>query len=557
MPSTPSSPTVDAAVPDPDRHTRTDAVEGDLKGRSVRSGFVKMAAQGGQLAIGVGSTMVLARLLTPEDFGLFAMVGALMAFIGSFKDFGLPMATVQQEEVSPRQVGALFWLNAKLNVAVALFMMAMAPVLAWFYGEARVVPITLVMAGGVFGLGLAVQHQSLLTRQMRFGALTAIEVGSAAAGAVAGIGAALWGASYWALVVQFLVTTLVSTTAAWWVCDWRPRWADRRRKGAELGSMLHFSGYYTGFSVFTHIGRNLDRVLVGYISGAAAMGLYDRAYRWSIFPINQLYTPLMSVAVAGLSRVQSDAARFRTYYRRGLLPVFAVSMPVLAFALVEGRAVVLVLLGEQWLAAVPLFQLLCLAAFMETINKVTKWLYLAQGQTQRQFRWGLIYTPVMIAAVALGANWGALGIAVGFTVGTSLLTYPAVAYCLKGVPLTLRDFGGIVWRPALGAALAAGGLYAARPFLPEVASPFVALLVTFPLFSALYAVCWIALPGGRAATRDVLRLLQELRPSRKSSSTDVQPPSPDVHPTPSDVRPTTPDVHPTADAERAAPNVSP
>ena len=454
------------------------------------------------------------------------------------------MATVQQEEVSSRQVGALFWLNARLNVAVALFMMAMAPVLAWFYGEARVVPITLVMAVGVFGLGLAAQHQSLLTRQMRFGALTTIEVGAAALGAGAGIGAALAGAGYWALVLQFLVTSLVTTVAVWRACDWRPRWADRRRKGADLRSMLSFGSYYTGFSVLTHIGRNLDRVLVGYISGAAAMGLYDRAYRWSLFPLNQLYTPLMSVAVAGLSRVQDDAARFRAYYRRGLLPVFALSMPVLAFALVEARAVILVLLGDQWLAAIPLFRLLCLAAFMETMNKVTKWLYLAQGQTERQFRWGLVYTPVMIAAVAIGANWGALGIAIGFTAGTTLLTYPTVAYCLKGVPLTLRDFGGIVWRPALAAAVAAGALYAVRPLLPEAGNALVALLITLPAFSALYAVCWIALPGGRAATRDVLRLLHELRPGRKRSA------SPDV-------RPATPDVRPMADAERAAPDVSP
>lgn len=502
------------AAPDADRHTRTDEIKSDLKGRSVRSGFLKVAGQGGHLVIGIGSTMILARLLTPADFGLVAMVSALMAFIGSFKDFGLPMATVQQEDVSHRQVSALFWLNAKLNGAVTVFMAGMAPVLAWFYGEARLVAITSVMAAGVLGSGLAAQHQSLLTRQMRFGALTAIEVSAAGLGAAAGIGAALLGASYWALVLQFVVTSLVGTVAAWSVCDWRPRWADRRREDAELDvrSMLSFGSYYTGFSVISHIGRNLDRVLVGYIGGAAAMGLYDKAYRWSIFPINQLYAPLMSVAVAGLSRVQDDAERFRAYFRQGLLPVFALSLPVLAFALVEARPVILVLLGDQWLAAVPLFRLLCLAAFMETINKVTKWLYTAQGQTERQFTWGLIYTPLMIIAVAVGAQWGAMGIAVGFTAGTVLLTYPAVTFCLAVVPLTMRDFLSIVWRPALAAAAAAGALAAAHPFLPDSGSALLTLLVAFPIFSVLYAVCWILLPGGWAATRDVLRLVELLRP---------------------------------------------
>ena len=259
------------------------------------------------------------------------------------------MATVHQEDVSSRQVGALFWLNAKLNAAVTTLMICMAPPLAWFYDEARLVSITLVMAVGVFGMGLAAQHESLLRRQMRFGTLTLIEVGAAA-----GIAAALLGAGYWALVLQFLVTRLSSTAAAWIACDWRPRWGDRRREdaGLELQSLLSFGGYYTGFSVVAHLGRNLDRVLVGYLSGAAAMGLYDKAYRWSIFPVNQLYAPLMNVAISGLSRVRDNAERFRTYYRRGLLPVFAVSMPVLAFCMIEARPAIFVLLGDQWLAAV-------------------------------------------------------------------------------------------------------------------------------------------------------------------------------------------------------------
>ena len=153
---------------------------------------------------------------------------------------------------------------------------------------------------------------------------------------------------------------------------------------------------------------------------------------------------------------------------------------------------------------------------METINKVTKWLYTAQGRTKRQFTWGLIYTPVMIAAVAIGAQWGALGIAVGFTAGTTLLVYPAVAYCLQVVPLSLRDFGGIVWRPALASFLAAIMLVTAHPLLPPSESALVELLLAFPTFCIPYLICWIALPGGWHATQDVLRLLKMLGRNRSA-----------------------------------------
>lgn len=509
----------------PNWYMRTDTPRVNLRERSIRSGFIQIGAQAVQLVLIVGSGMILARLLRPEDFGLLAMVGSLTAFVDSFRDFGIPMATVHRKTVDHQQVSALFWVTLKLNILIGLLMALMAPVLAWFYGETRLTAITLVMAAGIFCLGLSDQHKSLLTRQMRFGSLTLIDTGSILTGLVVGIGLALLGASYWALAFQFLATTLTRSVATWLVSGWRPAWQAwrLRRLNPDLRSMLSYGAHLTGFRVLAHIGRNLDRVLVGYFSGATVVGLYDNAYRWSQYPVSQVYPPLVSVAVSGLSRMQDDPEAYRASFKKALLPVFSVVMPALAFMFVEAQSAVLVLLGDQWLEAVPLFRLLCIAAFATSMTRVTKWLYLSRGETKRQFRWGLIYNPVMVLAVAIGVRWGAFGVAVGYTVATCLLTYPEIAFCLKTSHLSRRDFLGAAWRPALASVAAAILLLASSAAISSGSNLATELLIKLAAFGLAYLILSIGLPGGKQATADVLSIVAELWPKtyRKNHKQNV------------------------------------
>lgn len=502
-----------SSLADPSWYTHTDT-RVNLRERSVRSGFIQIGAQGVQLTLMIGSAMVLARLLTPGDFGLLAMVSSLTAFVVSFRDFGFPMATVHRQRVDHSQISALFWVNLKLNMLIALLMALMAPALARFYGESRLTAITLVMAVGIFCSSLADQHKSLLTRQMRFGRLMLIEVGSLLTGIVVGIGAALLGAGYWALVFQFLASAFTRSVATWLVCGWCPAWQAWRLRtlNPDLRSMLSYGAHLTGFRVLAHIGLNLDRVLVGYFSGAAAVGVYDNAYRWSLYPVQQVYPSLLSVAVSGLSRMQDDPKAYRASFKKALLPVFGLVMPALAFMFMEAQNVILVLLGDQWSEAVPLFRILCIAGFAVSMTRVTKWLYLSRGETKRQFRWGLISTPVMVLAVAIGARWGAFGVALGFTVATCLLTYPSIAFCLKTSHLSMRDFLGTVWRPALASVAAAFLLLAVGAVIPSGRSVAVGLLVKLAVFGLAYLSLWVGMPGGKQAAADVLRIVSELWP---------------------------------------------
>ncbi|MEQ9667581.1 lipopolysaccharide biosynthesis protein [Coleofasciculus sp. G2-EDA-02] len=502
-------------APDPstsNQHISTDAISSDLKRRSLQSGLIAFVAQPVKLAFGIGSTVVLARLLTPADFGLLAMVAPLLSLVDSLANFGLETATVQREKLDHQQASVIFWLSLKINILVIGFMVLMAPVLARFYGKMELTAITLVLAVGVLSLCLSFQHKSLLKRQMRFGVLTAIDIGSLGGGTVTAIAAAWSGWGYWALVLQVVMMQVIQGIACWLACGWRPaRYVSGVKLDAHLQGMFSYGAHLTGFRFITRISMQLDRILIGYVSGAGMLGLYDLAYRWAYFPFNQVYLPLFDVAVSSFSRAQNDKDLYRSYCRRGLMPIFALCMPALAFLFVQAREVILLLLGKQWLEAIPLFQLLAIAVFVGSMYRVTKWIYVSTGQTQRQFRWALIHTPVMIIALAIGIKWGAYGVAMGYTVGLCLLTYPSVAFCIQTSPLSLGDFFSAVWRPATASLIAAVGLFYSHFVLPSFSNLIFELLVRSIVFGVIYLLLWVALPGGRQSTAEILAILQKIR----------------------------------------------
>jgi len=212
-----------------------------------------MAAQGVRFFLRMGSTVVLARLLTPQDFGLIAMVTVITGFVMMFKDMGLSMATVQRDEVNHAQISTLFWINVGLSLCVMLLTAALAPVIAWFYGEPRLVWVTLALASAFIFGGFTVQHQALLRRQMRFGTLAVIGIISMVVGIITAIIAALSGAGYWSLVLMQLATAITIAIGVWVGCDWRPGLFVRR---SGIRKMLAFGGNLTGFltACLTHFG---------------------------------------------------------------------------------------------------------------------------------------------------------------------------------------------------------------------------------------------------------------------------------------------------------------
>lgn len=498
-----------------------DGDRGDLRERSVRSGALQLGAQAAKLALLMASGMILARLLTPRDFGLLAMVTAVTGLAEHIRLFGLPEALVHGDRVSWSQARALFRHGMRLTLAVAAAMLLAAPVLAWIYGESRVVAIMAAFAAIFAVRGLVIIHEGVLMRGLRFGALAFADVTSMALGMATGIGAAAAGWGYWSLVVQAAVLALIRTVLVGWRAGWRLGGGSPSPAPADVRSHTGYGSDVTRYRVLEYAARNVDRVLVGAVEGSRSLGFYDAAYRWSLYPLDQVAGPLSGVVLASLSRVRHDGPAYRRAFRTGLLPFFTVVMGGLVFFAVEGQRVILLLLGDQWDPAVVLFRVLCVSGVAASLIRVSRWLFLVHGTTARQVRWGLVYLPVMVVTTAAGLPWGALGVACGYTVGTWLMMPSAVSSSLRDSALEVGDVMAVAVRPAVSAAAAAGPtLWMAQAWPGPVAGVEGALVLLRQgvTFGAIFALVWLALPGGLARASDGWGLLSTvLRRDRPGS----------------------------------------
>jgi len=415
----------------------TSLLHADLKGRSVRGGAVTLGAQGVNFVINLGSTAVLARLLTPGDFGLVAMVTALTGFVTMFKDAGLSMATVQRDTVNHEQISTLFWINVGLSFGLMVLMAALAPAIAWFYGEPRLVPITLAVASVFIFSGLTVQHQALLRRQMKFGALAWIQIFSGGLAMSAAVVSALSGAGYWALIVQMAIQQMSFMVFCWIFCRWVP---GRPRRGVGTRAMLKFGGQLTGFNFVNYFARNADNVLIGNVWGGGQLGLYTEAYGLLTLPLRQINGPISAVAIPALSRLQNDPAQFRDYFIKTLNVISFITFPLIAWIIICRLEIILLILGQQWLEAVPIFGALSVSAFFQPIGNITGVLYVALGRGKRMFQWGLIGCSWLVISFFIGLPYGAIGVAWAYSIAMLTMAVPCILYAIAGTPIKIGDF---------------------------------------------------------------------------------------------------------------------
>ena len=486
----------------------TEHLKADLKGRSVRGGAVTIFAQGAIFFLRMGSTVVLARLLTPQDFGLIAMVTVITGFVMMFKDMGLSMATVQRDEVNHAQISTLFWINVGLSLAVMLVIATLAPAIALFYGEPRLTWITLALASTFIFGGFTIQHQALLRRQMCFGTLAIIEIVAMLNGVVAAILSAWYGAGYWALVIMQSVTAISIAMGVWIGCDWRPGWP---KLGSGIRKMLAFGGNLTGCNVVNYFSRNLDNVLIGKFWGAGQLGLYSKAYGLLLLPMQQITGPITAVAIPSLSRLQNDPQQYRRYYLKAISLIAFVTMPGVMFMIIMSDEIIGLVLGQQWTGASRIFAVLGVAALIQPIMGTAGWLFVSTGRTDRMLRLGVVSAVCVLIAFAIGLPFGAVGVAMAYAICNIIFFVPFYWYSCATTPVNTVDMFRAVWRPALAGSAAAAAIVTFKLLLPGWGADITRLAIGFVICTVVYVACSCALARSLSPISEIAGLVRQLR----------------------------------------------
>ncbi len=411
--------------PHQQKHFSTAHLLTNLRGRTISSGVITLISQGMQFSLIMVSTMVMARLLVPADFGLLAMAMTAMGFLRVFKDAGLSTATVQRDEITHAQVSNLFWINVALSGVSSVVLAACAPVIAWFYHEPRLIEITVVMSASFLLTGLGVQHLALLNRQMRFKAIAVIQIGSQVISVIVGIVMAWFNYGYWSLVWFQLSQPLAALLLTWWVSSWRPQLPQRN---TGVRSMLQFGVNLTVTSFIYSIAAGTDSLLIGKYYGAGPVGLYSRAGALLRRPLDQFLTPINAVFLPVLSRIQSEPERYRRTFSQVYEAIVLGCSLFTGLFLALSVPVTLVLLGPKWRDAAAIFGAFSLSAVYIPLTHVCGWLFESQGRGKDALVTSLVSTVLGLGAIVVGLPYGAVGVAVSVSISGILIQLPLFFY---------------------------------------------------------------------------------------------------------------------------------
>lgn len=488
---------------------------GALRRLAVRGAGVTVLSGGLGQAIQIVATVVLARLLTPADFGVVAMVTTFALLISNFGLNGFTEAVLQREEIDRYLASNLFWINTGAGFFLTVGFAAAGSLAARFYSNPDVAPVAAGISATIFITSTSVLHLALLQRAMRFSEVCANGIVARAVSVAVSILLAWVGWGYWALVAGAVALPLSTSLGAFILCRWVP---SLPRRAAGTASMVRFAMHVYGRFSVNYGARNMDNVLVGWRFNAQSLGFYKKA--WDLFALSAFLfvQSLTTVAVSALSRLNRDPIQYRRRLLSATTVTAFVGMGVGADLTLIGKDVIRLLLGPAWEPAGRLFTLFGPGIGVMSIYSISSWIHLSLGRADRWFRWTILELAVTGLLFVLGLPWGPAGIAVAWTASFWILTIPALWYAGRPIHFGIGPVLAAVWKYFLasllagcGTAVIIGGL---RSFV--VASSWVEVLARIALASSLFGILYLSavvlLHRGCAPLYQVARLLREMVP---------------------------------------------
>lgn len=369
--------------------------------RAARGAATTAAGQAAKFILQIGSVVTLSHLLSPNDFGLVAMVVAVTAVGEVLRDFGLSSAAIQAPTITLKQRSNLFWLNWGIGATLTCICVAAAPLVADLYGRDELVSIMQVLSITFLLSGASTQFRAHLVRNLRFKPVVAAEVLSLSCGIAFAVVLAVGGFGYWAIVGQQLVQVggflLIVVACA----KWMPGLPSRH---AGMRDLISFGWNLMAAQLLQYLSRNVDSIVIGAQFGAGQLGHYNRASQLVTKSLNEINAPASAVAIPVLSRLGKERERWTGYLLQGQEIMLAGVVPIFTFCAAFADHLVPSVLGDQWNETVPIFRILAVAALFQAAAYATYWVFVSTGNTKSLLRYALS-TRVIAVSLIIGAGF--------------------------------------------------------------------------------------------------------------------------------------------------------
>ena len=381
-------------------------------GSAVLTGFGwKMATALVSDVTRVCVAIVLARLLTPGDYGVAGMAFIFAGLANIFSDLALGGALVQRRAITEEDRSTVFWAALGFSLVMAGVLVALSPLIADFFGRHEVERLVIALSASIPLSALTTTQVALLTRRLAYRSLEIRQIVGVVGGAIAALAFAAAGFGPWAIVSNSLVTSAVSTALLWRLSPWRPRFIF---SFAHLRRLSGFGLRLFGLRIMNYANLNSDNMMIGRFAGASALGTYSLAYNVMFTPMLRISNPIATVVYPALARMQDDLPRMRSAWLRSKRLSASLLAPAFLIILVTAPDLVRVLFGEKWNSAVPVIQLLAIAGVAHSLLTLNWTVLQGTGRIGVAFRLGLLVCALTVGAFAVGVRWGAVGVAASY-----------------------------------------------------------------------------------------------------------------------------------------------
>lgn len=408
-----------------------------LRGRVLRGVAWKATSQVFLQATRMAVAIVLARLLSPHDYGVAGMALVFSSLVLVFSDLGFGAALVQRKEVSERDRSTVFWIGAAAGLVFTAAGIALSGPIAAFYHQPALQPLLAAFSVSFLVTSLGSTQAALLTRDLEFRSLELRNMTAFAAAAVVGISAAAAGLGAWALILQQLAIALVSTTLLWRFSRWKPKLIFSR---ASLRSLGGFSGNVLTTRILFFANRNADNVLIGKFAGASALGAYSVAYNLMLVPFSQIAEPIQQVLLPAFSRMQDDPRRMAEAWLRANRLIAAISLPALAGLVVVAPDFVRVALGQRWHEVAPVLQVLAWVGMIQSLQRLNSSVLQARDRTGPLVRYSVVVLCASLIAFGVGLRWGVLGVAIGYAISSTFVEPYYTLITIRALEMSILTF---------------------------------------------------------------------------------------------------------------------
>ncbi len=473
-----------------------------IKRDAINGVFWAACERAGRQVIQVLTSITLARLLFPDDFGLMGMAIVFQGIAQLLADFGIGAAIVQHQKVDDVALDSAFWANMFVSVCLTGILILTAPFIGQFYDNQQVVILIQVMSLSLLVAGLRTIPRTLQYKAMEFNVIARIGVLATFIGACVSVGMAWYGFGVWSLIAQPIVGNIVDMVGAWLAVKWRPRW---QFKWTSISSLVHFSAGVLGSNLLNYANRNADNMLIGKFLGSGSLGFYSLAYEIALYPLSQIASVIVKVLFPTLSKLQDDIPVLQRVYLRGLSMIAMITFPMMLGLLAIKQEFVTVVLGEQWLPMTPVLGIFCITGLVQSLGTTSGVIFLSMGRTTLLFKFALITTPLLIGSFLIGIKWGLIGVAIAYSLVSIVVTIIGMKIALKLINLTLKDLFLKVYKTLLTSGLMFISVTMLHTYLLEM-NDMQILLISVP-FGALSYILF-SLTINRTDIQNIIHLIK-------------------------------------------------